>query len=124
MTKIPVEYGNMEGQYFTQWRIDLLNELLQTIVFAYDETPLVAVEDVKIWYDADEDFHRMTFTAAGTLFAVRLYKVFSVTVHGADLWIGCPRSRSGSLAKAVRDEIRKQETQNAVESNNEQQQPT
>lgn len=110
MTKIPVEYGNMEGQYFTQWRIDLLNELLHTIVFAYDETPLVAVDDVKIWYDADADFHRMTFTAAGTLFAVRLYKVFSVTVRGADLWIGCPRSSSGSLARAIRDEIRKQET--------------
>jgi hypothetical protein len=117
MPEIPVEYGNMEGQYFTQWRIDLLNEFLCTIVFAYCDTPLVAVEDVKIWYDAAEDFHRMTFTSAGKRFAVQFYKVFSVTVDGADLWRGCLLSSSGNLAKIIRDEIRKQETPNAVESN-------
>lgn len=121
MTEIPVEYGNMEGQYFTQWRIDLLNELLQTVVYAYGETPLVAVEDVKIWYDAGEDFHRMTFTSAGKRFEVQFYKVFSVKVDGTDLWRGCPRSSAGKLAKSIRDVIRKQETPNAVESSNDQQ---
>jgi len=121
MTEIPIEYGNMEGQYFTQWRIDLLNEFLVTIVYGYSAVPLVAVEDVKIWYDANEDFHRMTFTSAGKRFAVQFYKVFSVTVDGTDLWRGCPISSSGKLAHEIRNAIRKQGTQNAVESSNKQQ---
>lgn len=100
---IPVEYGKLEGQYFTQWRIDLLQDLLQLVVYCYGNSPLVAVENIRIWYDAKEDFHRMTCEIGGNRVAVRFYKVFSASVSDVDVWVGCPRHEVGALAKCLRD---------------------
>lgn len=105
---IPVEYGNLTGQYFTQWRIDALLDLLQLIVYCYSDTPLVEITDVKIWYDADEDYHRMSFYApvTGKVMAVRLYKVWTCEISGVTVWQGCPRHMLGAFAKQLRDEMR------------------
>lgn len=105
---IPVEYGNLTGQYFTQWRIHRLLDLLQLLVYCYSNTPLVEIADVKIWYDADEDFHRMSFSApvTGKVIAVRLYKVLTCEVDGVTTWQGCPRDMVGEFAKHLRDQMR------------------
>ncbi len=100
---IPVEYGNREGRYFTQWRIDLLEELLERIVYNYDSTPLITVESPKVWYDAEQDFHRLEFRSGGKHFHVQFYKVFTAFVDGEDGWRGCPRSSMGRFAKYLRD---------------------
>lgn len=105
---IPVEYGNLTGQYFTQWRIDMLLELLELIVYCYSDTPLVEITDVKIWYDADEDYHRMSFYAPVTakVMAVWLYKVWTCEINRVTTWQGCPRHMVGDFAKHLRDQMR------------------
>ena len=106
--EIPVEYGNLTGQYFTQWRIDALLDLLQLIVYCYSDTPLVEIAAVKIWYDAEEDFHRMSFYApvTGHTMAVRLYKVWTCQVDNVVTWQGCPRHMVGEFAKHLRNQMR------------------
>ena len=98
-----VKFGNMEGQYFTQWRIVDLIELLDRIVFLYGEEPLIKVEDVLIHYDAVNDYHMLEFTSNGKAFEIRFYKVFSCSVDGVDLWTGCPRHLTGDFARSIRD---------------------
>ena len=105
--EIDVLYGNMEGQYFTQWRIDLLKDLLQRIVYAYGSTPLITIERPRVWYDAEQDFHRLEYSVQGKHIAVRFYKVFAAEINGVQGWTGCVQSSIGEFAKYLRDESRK-----------------
>lgn len=106
LKEIGVTYGNIEGQYFTQWRIDTLNELIYHVVYLFGETPTVQVSDVQIWYDAEQDFHRLSYTAAGNKIEVRLYKVFSSTINGVDGWVGCPQYNQSGFARHLREHSR------------------
>lgn len=97
-----ITYGNMVGQDFTQWRVELLEDLLDVIVYCYGDTPLVAVENICIWYDADKDFHRMSFESGGNRVVVRFYKFFSVSVNDMDVRVGFQRHEAGELAAYLR----------------------
>lgn len=101
-----IEYGNLKGQYFTQWRIDLLKELLDYVVNGFAETQSkIEASDVKIWYDPNIDFHILQFKANDQTTLVRFYKVFSCWVNGEELWIGCPRNEIVHLANIIRKRI-------------------
>ena len=103
---IAIERGQMEGRYFTQWRIDMLEELLHTVVYCYGTVPLVTVENAKVWYDDPNDFHMLSYDAAGNHIEVKLYKVFSSKINGVDGWVGCPKYNQGEFAKHLRDASR------------------
>lgn len=93
--------GNMQGRYFTQWRVDLLVELLEMV----RERGFVC-DDAEIWYDEPSDFHYLSFIAGGKVFAVRFYKVFSMSVNGVDNWAGILRSRIVLLADHIAEVAR------------------
>lgn len=103
-----ITYGNREGQYFTQWRFDLLAELLQKVqegpIPGQSET--VEVANVEIWYDAREDYHRLKFDAQGHHVEVRLYKVFACTIDKAEGWVGCPQRLIWDYAAYLRKELK------------------
>jgi len=90
--------GNMQGRYFTQWRVDLLAELLGHI-----RERGVTAADAAIWYDEPSDFHYLSFMARGKVFAVRFYKVFSMSINGVDNWTGVVRSDVIRLANHIAD---------------------
>lgn len=100
---IPVEYGPQEGRYFTQWRIDLLLELLRDVVYSWGDEPLVQVSNARVWYDQHRDFHHLAFEAGGHSFNVRFYKVFGCEIDGQEGWIGCPRYNSHEYARYLRN---------------------
>ncbi len=104
--RVPIQYGNLSGQYFTQWRIDMLEELIDRVVYCYRDTPIIEVSDVRIWYDASQDFHRLEFRSGGHVIEVRYYIVFSAKIDGRDGWTGCPRYQLGEFAKYLRDQAR------------------
>jgi hypothetical protein len=104
---IPVEYGNRQGQYFTEWRFDLLKELLGRIHEGPmpPQSEIVEIENAQIWYDAREDFHRLSFRARGRLVEVQLYKVFSSKIDGEEHWVGCPRNQIWEYALSIRRKL-------------------
>lgn len=97
-----IELGNMKGQYFTQWRIDLLEELLHYVTNGFGSASGVDVTDTKIWYDESEDFHRLSFESNGHIVLVRFYKVFASKIDGKDGWVGCPHSKIIDFAQHLR----------------------
>jgi len=90
------EKGSMQGRWFTQWRIEELEDLLLEV-----RRRGVAAEDAKIWYDEGSDFHRLAFTEKGHRFEVRLYKCFGLDVDGRDVWSGAPLSAFFRLAQRI-----------------------
>jgi len=98
-----IEYGSLTGQYFTQWRIDLLQELLGYVVEGFGGGAGIPVENTTIWYDANEDFHMLSFDSGGHHVEVRFYKVFSSKIDGKDGWVGCPRSNIIGFAQHLRE---------------------
>lgn len=103
---VTVRYGKMTGQYFTQWRIDVLEELLRYVISDQGEKVLLEVTDPVLWHDEGSDFHRLDFKANGKIFEVRLYKVFSVSIDGKDGWVGCLRGMIYDFAKYLREKAR------------------
>lgn len=101
-----IKYGNREGQHFTQWRFDILRELLERIVSGPcpPRSEVVAIESPEIWYDSAQDYHCLRFTGNGHLVEVRLYKVFSSKIDGVDHWQGCPTSNIWEYATSIRRE--------------------
>lgn len=67
-----IEIGNTEGQYFTQWRFDLLKEVAEHV------NAHVPISNVKLWYDRNQDFHMLEFDADGHHFTARLYKIVAL----------------------------------------------
>ena len=102
-----ITYGNREGQYFTEWRFDLLKQLLDLIHTGPcpPRTETLEVEDPKIWYDADQDFHRLSFRARGHLVEVQFYKVYSSKIDGVEHWTGCPRGQIYEYAVSIRRKL-------------------
>jgi hypothetical protein len=82
-----VELENKNHQYFTQWRIDDLIKLADNL------TNLgLNLENAKIWYDDQEDYHMLQFSCNGKQFVIRYYKVYTAFIDGKTLWQGCVRS--------------------------------
>jgi len=100
-------FGNRNGQYFTQWRFDLLEELLERIHLGPNppSTEVVEIEDAEIWYDEYEDFHRLKFKARGHFVEVQFYKVFASKIDGTEHWVGCPRSNIWEYAVSIREKL-------------------
>jgi hypothetical protein len=73
------EYGQCEGQYFTQWRLDELASLADQIVRVMPEA-----SDFKLWYEPNQDFHHLSFRINGKLFDIRYYKILGLEVDGVD----------------------------------------
>lgn len=107
MPESDINYGNREGQYFTEWRFDLLKELLGRIV----QGPMpgtsesVEVENAQIWYDAEQDYHMLSFRTRGHRVEVRFYKVFSTKIDGEDHWVGCPRNQVWEHSLSIRRKL-------------------
>jgi hypothetical protein len=78
-------YGNQEGRYFTQWRFD---ELVQIAGWVNDRLGIV---NFYIWYDAEDDFHRMSFWVNNINCQVSFYKIFRLDVNGGEAKGGVTR---------------------------------
>ena len=100
---VAIERGQMSGRYFTQWRIDALEELMNDVVFNFGTVPLLTVENAKVWYDEPNDFHMLSFESNGNRVEVRFYKAFSSKINGEDGWVGCPRYCISRFSKHLRD---------------------
>lgn len=102
-----ITYGNREGQYFTQWRFDLLEELLGMVHMGPipGQSEVIEVEEPNIWYDAYHDFHHLSFRACGRFVEVWLYKVFSSRIDGVEAWVGCPRSQVWDYSTFLRQRL-------------------
>ena len=104
-TNIVIDRGTCEGRHFTQWRIDLLDELLGYVSNGFGEAKGVAVNNARTWYDSEEDFHMLSYESGGKNFVIRLYKVFSSKIDGDDEWVGCPRRNILDFAKSLREAV-------------------
>lgn len=98
-----IEYRDMEGRYFTQWRIDALKELLEIVVFNFGDIPLFDIKNVKIWYDDPNDYHMLSYEADGNQIEVQFYKVFTSKINGVIGWQGCPRHCITNFAGHLRN---------------------
>ena len=89
-----IKYGSTKGRYFTQWRFEILKELVNTIII-HKGSP----EDINIWYDSENDYHMMSCKLSGQDILVRFYKVFGCTINGernSRTWV---RSDADSIAR-------------------------
>ncbi len=103
---IEIKYGNHEGQYFTEWRFDVLKDLLNLIIEGPREgLNIVGISDIELWYDQSEDFHRLAFVYNGHKVGIRFYKVLSYAIDGTDQWVGCPRSKIWEFAIDIRKKL-------------------
>lgn len=71
----PIKIGNQEGRYFTQWRFDELRGIA-----AYLSQH--GITNFEMWYDAFEDFHKLSFVKDGIKYIIRYYKVFVLYKEG------------------------------------------
>lgn len=85
----PIEMGSLEGRerwYKTTHHIDELKSLAYNLT--HGDTPHngfrpgVAATGFKLWYDRDNDYHRLSFDLDGCHYEARLYKVWAVTKNG------------------------------------------
>lgn len=83
MTTPTIEYGNREGQYFL---LGLFDELTTLATELAEYIPHAT--GWKIWYDAYHDFHRLEFDVDGHHFAVKRYKVFTLSRDGNESYSG------------------------------------
>ena len=109
---LTIKYGNLEGLYFTQWRIEVLKELMQLVVYNFGEQPLIEYENLEIWYDAQCDYHRLSYVSGDSRISVRFYKVFTAIVNndltdmtdpGEKKWQGCQQHAITHFAHHLRN---------------------
>lgn len=79
-----IEFGSRKGTHFSQGRWDkligLANELAEEGV---------AIQNVKIWYDKNEDYHRLAFDVDGDHYDIRYYKAFYIIKNDwPSIWDG------------------------------------
>ena len=98
ITAIECTVGNTTGQWFTEWRFDELRRFLEILT----GDMRCSVERPHLYYDANEDFHILTFSLNGHDVLVRYYKVLSAIIDGKMHWQGCPVSGSFNLAKSIK----------------------
>jgi hypothetical protein len=103
-TMIEIEYGNREGCYFIQGHFDTLTRLAGEILAC-----VPGATDWRIWYDPDQDYHRLSFRLKDDVYMVRYYKVFALVKNGTGEHLDIGPSRNfgrhyDSLVKHIRDE--------------------
>ena len=74
MTIPPINYGNLQGKFFTQWRIEVLVELAVSLA------ERCQAADFYIHYDANEDYHILVCSVAGHEVTFHFYKVYRLTI--------------------------------------------
>ncbi len=100
-----ITYGSTDGQYFTQWRFDLLAEFLDDVEKGPANRQQLPIEDAKIWYDKMEDFHRLEFKCRGRVVSVKFYEAFSCEIDGREFRTGSPQGLSLKRALVIRNEL-------------------
>lgn len=75
--KIEVVEGTREGKWFTQWRFDELYRLVDEML--YHE---MDIQNCKMWYFRDEDYHILEFDLNGEKFKIYYYKIYRVEKNG------------------------------------------
>ena len=107
-----ITYGNREGRFFTQWRVDDLVQLAEWI------NDRLGIVNFYIWYDAEEDFHRMAFWHNNINCTVSFYKVYRLDVDGGEQKHGktrrFQRSESVEIPHYVREFTSKQTSEVGV----------
>lgn len=93
-------FGNLDGS--TEWRLELLRELFDRLTRTEFGGPALELESPEISYDKESDFHFLTFTYNGHVFAVRFYKVWSYSRDGIDQAVGVPRNEIISFSCRVK----------------------
>lgn len=92
-----IRVGKTDGQYFTQWRLDFLRDLVPDI-----ERQLGPL-DFLLYYDSYSDFHHLHFTYRNKAVSVRFYIRLSgniITIEEGKIinrqehWVGCPSYQS------------------------------
>lgn len=96
----PIKLGNIEGQYFTQWRFEELLYLFRQLL-----EKRLEMSNVQLYYDAHSDFHCLEFLSHGHQVVVRFYKVFGTTIKGVDQWCGGPRYEVHNFALALKKKL-------------------
>lgn len=77
-----IKYGNLEGLYFSQAKIDQV--LLPLAVSVSELIPQAS--DFEIWYDPHKDYHHLKFAAGGKTFDIRYYKILAFDIDGVPNW--------------------------------------
>lgn len=78
---VVIEEGNQEGRYFSPPRFATLKEMGQRLGL---NVPGIA--NIKVWYDATQDFHILAFDVDGSHYEIRYYKVFCATKDNQRKW--------------------------------------
>lgn len=78
--KITPRFGNLQGKYFTKWRIYDLSRMFDAIFASCPPDVAAAINDVRIWYDEAADYHRLSIDILGKTIDVRYYKVLYVSL--------------------------------------------
>lgn len=95
-----ITYGNLAGRWFSQEVIDkILLPLAEEIVNQ------IGITTFKIWYDAEKDFHCLSFELNERKALVRWYKYPSSYVDGQEVWLICAAGNVSfvrSLATALK----------------------
>jgi hypothetical protein len=83
MQKDFIRYGNLNGRYFNQSKIDSLTKFVNIFVFGKEEfgdKKLIDIDKVEIWYDQQNDFNFLSFICNTKKVLIRYYKVYSVFI--------------------------------------------
>ena len=95
---LEIKYGSREGKNFTEWRFGVLKELLHEIVLL-KRNP----QNIIMWYDKGDDYHRVSFDLNGEKIEVRFYKVFGCSLNGETSHRTFMRSYTNSVARYLID---------------------
>lgn len=97
-TSVPaIEFGNLEGRHFSPSAIDKVMVPLARLV----QFEIPAAEGFKVWYDANEDFYHLSFSAHGKTADIKYYKGLSVSIDGEKGWCGCPMYREYAFVESI-----------------------
>jgi hypothetical protein len=88
--------GITDGHYFTQWRLDDLRRLGESI-----ERYVGCELEMELSYDRINDFHHLKFRHNGHDVDVQYYRVFGDTIDGTRHWVGCDVRHTDGYARHI-----------------------
>lgn len=78
---VTVTLGNQEGPYFPPNSFKMMVEMAHTL-----SKIVPGIDDVKVWYDAFDDYTKIAFKVDGDSYQIRYYKVFAATKNDKTGW--------------------------------------
>lgn len=103
-----VQYGNREGAGFSEHLFDFLRDMLGRLHLGPSpgQSEVVEVQDPRIWYDRETDFHCLSFVSRGKTVSARVYRVLSAAIDGdSGNWPMCPIEQSSSYVHYLRSRL-------------------